>query len=254
MFTVHDLIHLKIPEETSLNKRLYYETVIRRALQGAAWILTVSEFSKGEILAWARIPDQRVVVVGNGVGGAFVPEGPRYDPGFPYLLHVGSHKPHKNLARLLEALKRVPKDVRLLLSGPPDPVTVRHVERLALSGRVVFCGLIPEAELPAYYRGALALMIPSLYEGFGLPALEAMACGTPVLASNVTALPEVIGDAGLFVDPHDVESIAEGIRWLVDDSALRERLRMKGLERARQFSWERTTQLVWQVIQEASES
>jgi len=104
------------------------------------------------------------------------------------------------------------------------------------------------------YSGALAFVYPSLYEGFGLPPLEAMACGTPVLTSNVTSLPEVVGDAGLLVDPYNVEAIAHGIRRLVEDSALREELKRKGLERAKQFTWERTAELTWAVLEEAMES
>jgi glycosyltransferase involved in cell wall biosynthesis len=115
-------------------------------------------------------------------------------------------------------------------------------------------GRVADELLPTLYSGALAFVYPSLYEGFGLPPLEAMACGTPVLTSNVTSLPEVVGDAGLLVDPYNVEAIAHGIRRLVEDSALREELKRKGLERAKQFTWERTAELTWAVLEEAMES
>lgn len=254
VFSLHDLIHLRVRAEASPTKVVYYETVVRSAVRRNARILTVSEFSRGEILNWLKVSEDRVVVVGNGVGDAFVPQGPRYEPGYPYVLHVGSHKPHKNLPRLLEALVRVPSEIRLLLSGFPNHSILEHIQRLGLRSRVVFAGMIPEDILPMYYRGALALLIPSLYEGFGLPAVEAMACGTPVLASNATALPEVVGDAGLYVDPHDAQDIAMGIRKLVEDSALRADLRRKGLERATRFSWDRVAELTSRVLQEAMDN
>ncbi|WP_238529980.1 glycosyltransferase family 4 protein [Thermus parvatiensis] len=127
------------------------------------------------------------------------------------------------------------------------------MQELGLEKHVVFAGTIPDELLPAYYRGALALILPSLYEGFGLPALEAMACGTPVVTSSVTSLPEVVGDAAVLVDPYDVESIAWGVRRVVEDSSLRKELRRKGLKRAKQFSWDKTAELTWKVLQEAAQ-
>jgi glycosyltransferase involved in cell wall biosynthesis len=219
-------------------------------------VLTVSEFSKQEILEWAGLPEEKVLVVGNGVGSEFSPEGKRHVPGYPYLFYVGNLKPHKNLQRLLEAFARsgLSGEVRLLCTGNLDESSLRLIRDKGLDNCVIFKGIIPDEELPAYYRGALALVFPSLYEGFGLPALEAMACGTPVVTSGITALPEVVGDAAVVVDPYDVESIVWGIRRVVEDSTLREELRRKGLERAKQFSWDRTAELIWKVLQEASGS
>jgi glycosyltransferase involved in cell wall biosynthesis len=217
-------------------------------------VLTVSEFSKQEILEWAGLPEEKVLVVGNGVGSEFSPEGKRHVPGYPYLFYVGNFKPHKNLERLLKAFARsgLPGEVRLLCTGNPDEPSLRLIRDMGLENCVIFKGVIPDEELPAYYRGALALVFPSLYEGFGLPALEAMACGTPVVTSGITALPEVVGDAAVVVDPYDVESIAWGIRRVVEDNTLREELCRKGIERAKHFSWDRTAELTWKVLQEAS--
>lgn len=256
VFTIHDLIHLRFPEETSVNKRVYYSLVVRPAAGRAYRVLTVSEFSKQEILEWAGLPEEKVLVVGNGVGSEFSPEGKRHVPGYPYLFYVGNLKPHKNLQRLLEAFARsgLSGEVRLLCTGNLDESSLRLIRDKGLDNCVIFKGIIPDEELPAYYRGALALVFPSLYEGFGLPALEAMACGTPVVTSGITALPEVVGDAAVVVDPYDVESIVWGIRRVVEDSTLREELRRKGLERAKQFSWDRTAELIWKVLQEASGS
>ncbi|WP_027482712.1 glycosyltransferase family 4 protein [Deinococcus pimensis] len=253
VFTIHDLIHLDVPEESSRGKRLYYDLVVRPAARRAARVLTVSEFSRRRIVEWAGVPGKRVVNVGNGVGEAYTPEGARHEPGYPYLLYVGNRKPHKNVPRLVEAFARLDvPDLRLVLSGGPDDDTRHLALRLGVLDRVVFAGLIPEVDLPAYYRGAVALAYPTLYEGFGLPALEAMACGTPVVTSNRTSLPEVVGDAALLVDPEDVEVIVAALTRVVADFALRTALASRGLARSRLFSWDRTAALVARVLEEAS--
>ncbi|AFH39309.1 glycosyltransferase [Thermus thermophilus JL-18] len=255
VFTIHDLIHVRFPEETNPRKRAYYHFVVRPATARAYRVLTVSEFSKQEILEWAGLPEEKVVVVGNGVGPEFSPQGKRYEPGYPYVFYVGNTKPHKNFNRLLEAFARsgLLGEVRLVCTGTPSARVRGLIQELGLEKHVVFAGTIPDELLPAYYRGALALILPSLYEGFGLPALEAMACGTPVVTSSVTSLPEVVGDAAVLVDPYDVESIAWGVRRVVEDSSLRKELRRKGLKRAKQFSWDKTAELTWKVLQEAAQ-
>ena len=186
VLTLHDLIHLKVPEEGSPLKRLYYERVVKPALFKAFRVLTVSEWSKGEILAWSGLPGEGVVVAGNGVEPSFSPEGPRHAPGYPYFLYVGNRKPHKNLPLLFSAFSRanLPRGFRLLLSGDPDADTGNLLKRLGIEERVVFLGEITEEDLPSVYRGAAALLFPSRIEGFGLPVLEALACGTRVLASR----------------------------------------------------------------------
>ena len=254
VFTLHDLIHLQCPAESSLTKQLYYRLLVRPAMRWASRVLTVSRYVKQELLAWAGVPDERVVVVGNGVGPPFGPAGPRHAPGYPYLFYVSNRKPHKNLARLLQGYARSGRrgDVRLILTGLPDAETQQQIAALGVADCVAYAGQLTDTELAAYYRGAVALVCPSLYEGFGLTPLEAMACGTPVVTSNVTALPEVVGDAALLVDPYDVEAIAQGIQRLVQDSALRQALARQGLARARLFTWEQTATRVWQVVQEAA--
>lgn len=255
VFTIHDLIHLHFPEETNARKRAYYRFVVRPAAERAYRVLTVSEFSKREILEWARLPEEKVVVVGNGIGPEFSPQGKRHEPGYPYVFYVGNTKPHKNFNRLLEAFARsgLLGEVRLVCTGTPSARVWSLIQELDLERQVVFAGTVPDELLPAYYRGALALVFPSLYEGFGLPALEAMACGIPVVTSSVTSLPEVVGDAAVLVDPYDVESIAWGVRRVVEDSSLREELRRKGLERAKQFSWDITAEHTLKVLQEAAQ-
>lgn len=253
IFTIHDLIHLRFPPETSLRKKLYYEFLIRPAINRSYRVLTDSLFSKKEIIEWSNAPEELISVVGCGVGNEFHPDGDKYVTDYPYILYVGGRKPHKNLHRLIAAFARssIVGDVRLLISGGPDSALSKCIHNLNLDGKVVFTGFITDQDLPAYYRGALAVVIPSLYEGFGLPVIEAMATGTPVLASNVTSLPEVVDDAGLLVDPYSVDSISWGIGCIVEDTALREVLIKKGVERAKGFSWDRVAELTLNIIQSA---
>jgi len=231
----------------------YFRSIVRLSTHFAYRVLTVSEFSKQELVNWAKLDESKVVVVGNGVALEFTSEGDRYQPGYDYLLYVGNCRSHKNVTRLLTAFAQAGIDpgIRLLLSGNSDSVTAQLVHELKFNERVIFAGFIPEIELPSYYRGALALVYPSLYEGFGLPPLESMACGTPVLTSNVTSLPEVVGDASIMVDPYNVEAIAHGIERIVEDKVLRNQLQVRCLNQAKKFTWERTAKLTQQVLEQA---
>ncbi|WCC80133.1 glycosyltransferase [Cutibacterium equinum] len=243
-FTVHDLIHLDIEDERSTAKRAYYQSVVRRAVKrDDIATLTVSEFSRNRIAEWADVDAGTITVVGNGVDASFSPNGRTMTCDWPYLLHVGNCRPHKNLPRLLRALSRVP-DVKLVFSSSRDAELESFAVSLGIADRVVFLGGIPEEDLPAWYRGAAATVIPSLYEGFGLPALEAMACGSVVVASSTTALGEVVGNAGVLVNPDSTDSIVAGIDAALGDSALIERLRDAGPTRAAEYTWEKVGQRV----------
>ena len=250
IFTLHDLNHLRVRDNSNVVKRAYYKHIIRPACHRAVCVLTVSEYSKREISAWAGVSEQKIVNVGNGVGYPFTLEGPRHEPGYPYLLYVGSHKPHKNLHRLLKAygISGICGEVKLVMTGKPSPSLQAEIQELRLGELVQFVDSACNEELARLYRGALALVFPSLYEGFGLPPLEAMACGIPVLTSNVCSLPEVMGDAGVLVDPLDVEAIADGMRRLVQDGELRAKLRQRGLLRAKGFSWDETGRKTLEVL------
>jgi len=250
VFTLHDLNHLCVPDNSNAVKRAYYRYIIKPACHRAECVLTVSEYSKREIAAWAGLAEERIINVGNGVGPLFSPTGAKYAPGYSYLLYVGSRKPHKNLPRLLRAysVSGVRKDVRLVLSGEPDQGTSAEINRLGLEGEVFFKELSADEPLSEAYRGAVAFLFPSLYEGFGLPPLEAMACGAPVLTSNVCSLPEIMGDAAILANPLNVEEIADGIKRLVQDSSVRAILRKKGLLRAKQFTWDETARRTLQAL------
>lgn len=202
-------------------------------------------------MEWAKLPAERVMVVGAGVGQGFEPCGESYQPGFRYLLYVGTHKPHKNIPRMIEAFVKaaIPPSVRLVLTGEASPATLQAAA--AAGSRIVLAGVVPERNLAMYYRGATALLFPSLYEGFGIPALEAMACGTPVIPSNVTSLPEVTGRAALYVNPTETKSISKVIECVVTNADVRCALREYGLERSRLFCWESVAAKVQGVLVEA---
>ena len=246
VFTLHDLNHLRVLDNSNALKRAYYKHVIRPACHRAAAVFTVSDYSRQEIATWADLSEDRIVNVGNGVGFPFVSFGDKHNPGYPYLLYVGSRKPHKNLNRLLQAYAAsgVQQDLFLLLSGRPDPHTQAETELLGITRYVRYLEVPDNDVLARVYRGASGFLFPSLYEGFGLPPLEAMACGVPVLTSNVCSLPEVVGNAAILIDPSSIDALAEGIRRLVHDSELRAHLRLKGSQRAQRFRWEETAQTI----------
>lgn len=255
VFTIHDLNHIHYRPNSSALKRAYYNLILKPSCHRAFKILTGSEFSRRSIIEWSGVSEDKVINVGYGVSDEYCPEGERHTPGYPYLLFIGNHKPHKNLPRLFVAfaLSRVSDKVKLLLSGEPDKSTTDLIRDKQLENNVIFAGVIPESKLPAYYRGAEALIFPSLYEGFGLPVLEAMACATPVVTSNTTALPEVAGKACLLVNPQKVDEIANAIRRVMDDLDLVKRMIAAGIEQARKFTWDKTADIVRTVLKQATE-
>lgn len=255
VFTIHDLIHLRYPEDYGWKQRVYYERVVRPAVQRAATVLTVSEFSKGEILDWTGAPESKVVVTGAGVGEEFNPWVEPLPLPYEYLLYVGNRKTHKNVPRLLRAFARasLPQQTRLLLTGGEDRETSLLVRSLGLEGRVMFLEGVDAETLPRLYRGAIALVFPSLMEGFGLPPLEAMACGTPVIASDAASIPEVVGEAGVMVDPYGVDALSEVMRRVVYDEKLRSGLSKRGLERAALFSWDTVADRILLTLKGAAE-
>ncbi|MGH8494484.1 MAG: glycosyltransferase family 4 protein [Moraxellaceae bacterium] len=240
LLTIHDLNHLDVPVSRSFLKTLYYELFIRLAISRAARVLTVSEFSRQRIVEWSGCSPEKVVNVGNGVDPAFNADVSPWQPGFSYFLCVSNRRAHKNEERLLRAFAAadLAPDVRLVLSGEATPELLQLAAALGLDERLVFRGRVPETELPSLYRGALALVFPSLYEGFGLPVIEAMACGTAVITANTTSMPEVAGNAALLVDPLSVSEIAAAMLRLHQDVLLRQELAARGLLRAQQFSWD----------------
>lgn len=250
VFTIHDLSHVYCPENSSRMIQLYYATIVKRACRRAAMILTVSDFTRHQIIEWAGLREEKVLDVGCGVDAAYRPGLETYHLPFPYLLCVSNRKEHKNEFRLVEAFAKSALDVnvRLVFTGDPDAMLMRQIGKLTLHERIVFLGKVPEEKLPSLYRGAVALVFPSLYEGFGLPLIEAMACGTPVVTSNVAAMPETAGNAALLVDPTCVDEIAQAMNRITYDESLREQLRERGLARAKLFSWQTTCHRVRELL------
>src|SRR5438477_9692014 len=253
--TIHDCIHLMFPQYLPNRLALQYaRTSISLAARRATRVLTVSESSKRDILRFVDTEPEKIAVIYNAYDERFaidpaeedvVRVRERYQLQDEFVLYAGNVKPHKNLERLIEAFQIVRKrgldHLKLVMIG--DEISKytalrRAVHRHQLHKYVRFLGYLPEETLAVMYRLAGVFVFPSLYEGFGLPPLEAMASGTPVVTSNVSSLPEVAGDAAVLVDPYDPHAIAEGIHRVLTDETLRRTLRTKGLARARQFSWE----------------
>ncbi len=255
IFTIHDLNHLDRPENSSFLKRVFYNFVIKPRCSKAKKIFTVSEFSRQRIIQWSHVDADKVINIGNGVSSNYNQFVEPYKPGFVYLLCVGNRKLHKNEARLISAFGSadISKKINLIFTGLPSVELVEMCEKFNITDRVHFLGNVSESKLPSLYKGALALIFPSLYEGFGLPVVEAMACGIPVLTSNTTSLPEVAGDAAILVNPESVDDIKAGIEKLVSDQMLREDLIAKGLERAKFFSWDGVAARVQAVLDEVVE-
>lgn len=249
--TVHDLSFLFYPETFKPAQRLYQRVMARWTARHADRVIAVSESTRADVVRMFGVPEERVVVVHNGVDAAYHPlprdvvEAFRQQRGLPerFLLCVGTMEPRKNLPRLLEALARVPEAPPLILVGGRGwlyGAVDATIERLGLAGRVRLAGYIPQAELPLWYNAASWLVYPSLYEGFGLPALEALACGTPAIVSRASSLPEVVGDAAVLVDPRDIDALAAALARTLQEPGLAAMLHEAGPQRAAQFSWKRT--------------
>jgi glycosyltransferase involved in cell wall biosynthesis len=257
--TMHDTLPLSHPELVfpRLSGRLAWRLKETVAARCADRIVTVSQASRRAIQAWLGWPENRIRLITEGPDPIFRPcaGGPeaaavmrRYSipPEAPYLLYVGGLSPHKNLPRLVEAFARsAPPDVRLVLTGDLADVFHTHVPEIRsaiarheLTHRVLMTGFVPDPDLVFLYSRAMALVQPSLLEGFGLPAIEAMACGTPVISSRAGSLPEVVGEAGVYFDPTDVDSIAGAIRTFLDDPDQRPLLAHRALARSRLFTWD----------------
>ena len=238
-FTLHDLMQLEVPGLKSLVKSAYFEYLVKPAIKNSKVVFTISEYSRNKIIDWSGVAPQKVVNVGNGVHPRYSPNGLRWAHTKPYLLYVGNQRVHKNVEGLIKAYacSRINTDFDLLLSGTPSKEVAREILENHLSDKVLSLGDIPENLLPDFYRGASAFVMPSFYEGFGLPLVEAMASGTPILTSSLTAMPEVCGDAALYFDPNDFDSFVAGLNKL-DDKELLIQLKDAGIKRASIFNWD----------------
>ena len=277
--TIHDLGYEHFPESHPPMHRRYLRLSTLWSALAATHLIAVSTVTRNDLVRSYRVPPEKISVVHHGVSSRFRPVDDRaaqavaqacYGITPPYFLYVGTIQPRKNLVRLIEAFARIVNGGLTIgdRSDPDSPLPSVHRPLLVLGGkrgwltedierraselgvadRVRFTGYIADQDLPALLSGALAFVFPSLYEGFGMPVLEAMACGTPVLTSSTSSLPEIAGDAALLVDPTDTAALATALARLADDTALRADLQQRGLARAARFTWERCAQETLEVI------
>lgn len=265
--TVHDLGYLYYPKAHGRASWWYLHLSNAFHVRVATRLIADSHATKRDLIKWYGAAPAKIDVVHLAVGDAFRPASApavatvksRYTGGSDYLLFLGTIQPRKNVAGLLDAYaalrRQLPAAPPLVIAGKrgwlSSPIYAR-AEQLALGEALRFLDYVPHHELPALISGALALVFPSFYEGFGLPALEAMACGTPVLAANCSSMPEVVGDAGLLIEPHDGEAWTAALRAVVTNAALRDELRAKGIARAAQFTWTRCAAETLRVLEVAA--
>jgi len=257
---VHDLVPILFPDEFP-RQQYYFRFVVPRILRASRIVIAVSESTRRDVIRAYGLPAERVRVIHSGCDASAYFCNGLHDtsgqPAVPYFLYVGNLLPHKNLFRLLDALSilRRRQACRLIIRGDGKPFHTRalreRVETLGLTDAVTFAGYMSENELRGLYAGATCFLLPSLYEGFGLPVLEAMACGTPVITSTASALQEVAGDAALTVPPNDAIGLSEAMYQVLNDRELRDELCLRGLKRAAAFSWERTAEQVSRLLDEA---
>jgi glycosyltransferase involved in cell wall biosynthesis len=252
--TIHDISFRRHPRWFPLKHALLLNLLVPLAIQQAGRVLTCSEYTRREMIALYGTEEQKIVVTPYAADPIYRPlpddearqaVRERFNLRHPYILSVGVLQPRKNLPRLVEAYARIAREVpqHLVLVGKEGWAFEALQRRVAGSGvasRIHFTGYVADADLPPLYAAADLFVYPSLYEGFGLPPLESMACGTPVVTSNSTSLPEVVGDAAVTVDPRDVTALATAIAEVLTSPGRRDQLIEAGLVRARQFSWERT--------------
>ena len=263
--TIHDLSFYLYPELFRRFNRLYLQQLTRQTVRRAVQVIADSESTRTDILRVLDVPPEKVVTIPAGVGEEMQPlQDPEpvrelrqcYELPERMILFLGTLEPRKNVLAVIEAyalLRQCPSFAHgLVIAGGKgwyyEEIYTR-VEQLGLRDAVIFPGYVPDAELPIWYNAADLFVYPSLYEGFGLPPLEAMACGTPVIVSNVSSLPEVVGEAGLAVPPQDTQALADAIQTLLDDPERRQALREAGLARARQYSWKSTALQTSQLYQ-----
>jgi glycosyltransferase involved in cell wall biosynthesis len=263
--TVHDVAWKIYPDAFTTFMRNYLEWSARHAVRRAAKVLAVSESSKNDLIKFYHAPADKIAVTYLGLDSTFHPMNEnqvqpvldKYGLVYQkYILFVGTIQPRKNIVRLVEAFQKIKKEnhieEKLVIAGGRgwlwEPI-LKKVKTAGLDGSVKYLDYIENRDLPALYAGAKLLTLPALYEGFGLPPLEAMASGVPVVVSNISSLPEIAGDAGVFVDPKSVDSIAQGLLKVLTDKNLREQMIVKGLERAKQFTWENTVRKTLEIFQ-----
>jgi len=258
LLTVHDLSFVRVPESASPSLKVYLDHVVPLSARKADYILADSQATKDDLIDIYGLSEQKISVLLSGVNQSFnrvedvvglLTIRKKYKIGNePYIFTVGTVQPRKNYARLIESLAQLRSkgyDLQVVIAGGKgwleDPI-YETMNRTRMKDHVRFIGFADESDLPSLYSGAICFAFPSLYEGFGLPILEAMRCGTPVITSNISSLPEVAGNAALTINPYDIDELTDALEKIISDSVLRDTLIKKGYERVQQFTWESSAQ------------
>jgi glycosyltransferase involved in cell wall biosynthesis len=266
LLTVHDLSFVRVPDAASPSLKAYLDMVVPRSVRRADHILADSQATKDDLVAIYGTPPDKIIVLLSGVEKRFkritdssvlLTTRNKYKLGDqPYILSLGTVQPRKNYERLVQSLHHLRNnglDIDLVIVGGrgwlENPL-YETIRTLNLGDHVHITGFADEADLPALYSGAMCFALPSLYEGFGIPVLEAMACGVPVVTSNISSLPEVAGDAALMVDPYNIEELTDALRRLIIDDTLRTQLVERGYQQAAAFTWQRAADQLIQVYQQ----
>ncbi|ADD01944.1 glycosyl transferase group 1 [Thermoanaerobacter italicus Ab9] len=264
IITIHDLLPIHFNYKDSLQRILqtnYFKFVLPQIIGRAKKIITISDCTKSDIIKYFNVQEEKIVKIYNGYDkNLFFPRNNARSYIYgkykieDYILAVGASYPHKNYDNLIKAITlTLDKNIKLIIAGGKDEYR-NYLKKLAkelnLVDKVLFINYVPQEDLPYLYSAAKCLVYPSLYEGFGLPPLEAMACGCPVITSNTSSLPEVVGDAGIMVNPHSIEELAKAIDLVLSNENLRKEMIEKGLKRAKKFSWEKTAEETLKVYEE----
>lgn len=264
---VYDMVYMSFPETVNKRTQLMLDLSLKKSCDRADKIITISEFSKQEIIKYLNIEPSKIVVMPCGVDlDIYHPNytkkdidgvKAKYKIDSDYILYLGTLEPRKNIERLIKAYAKIseqnndiPKMVLAGRKGWMYDSIFQLVSSLKLEEKIIFTGYVDACDAPILIKGAKLFTFPSLYEGFGMPPLEAMACGTPVVASNVASLPEVVGDAGILVDPYDIEDMSNAILSIVQSDSIAQNLSIKGIKRAKQFRWDHSANILHDVYLE----
>ncbi|WP_421077859.1 glycosyltransferase family 1 protein [Methanothermococcus sp. Ax23] len=264
IMSVLDLIQILFPKEIEKSVYLFQKIILSKSIKSADKIISISHHTKQDIIKYFKIPEDKIKVIHLAANENYKPLREneindikqKYNLNYPFILYVGTLEPRKNIPTLLKALYKLKKmgtKHKLVITGKKGwkyKSIFETIEKLNLQKDVIFTGYVPDEDLPALYNAADLFVYPSIYEGFGLPPLEAMACGTPVVTSNTSSLPEVVGDAGIMVNPYDVNELAKAMYEVLTNDGLREELSKKGLERAKLFSWKKCAEEHLKVYEE----
>ena len=258
VMTIHDLNHMVLPQFYTPFHQFYYQLFVRSCIRRSDYILTVSNFSKDEIVRNLDISPDKIFVTYNGVSGNYHPVADQeyldyvrdlYELPERFILCLSNNKPHKNVHQLVRAYCHSQLTIPLVLACPVDTSLIRIAENYGKKHLIYFSKFIAEEHLPSVYSMTHLFVYPSTYEGFGLPPLEALSCGAPVVVAHSSSLPEVVGDSAIFTDPFDYHDIARALELGVKDEALRQRLSKLGVQHAKRFSWQAMTDQTVEIYQ-----